>query len=269
MSEIYRVHFGFKKEPFASDLEPKDLMRTEGLLAVADRVDCATRLGAVAAVTGDVGSGKSTALRFAVGRLHPSEYRVLWVTATSGSILEIYRQLLSELDIHTASSSKAVLTRRIKGRVVELVRDKKQKPVLVVDEASLLRMDAFAEIHTIAQFEGDSKPWLPMILAGQNNLADKFAYRSSLPIASRVVAKSHLEAVNLDGMAAYLEHHLKIAGIKTNLFEEGAITAIHQGSGGLFRKANNLARGALIASASVKENSVNSEHVRLASSELF
>ena len=32
-------------------------------------------------MTAEVGGGKSTALRFAVSRLHPSEYRLLWVTA--------------------------------------------------------------------------------------------------------------------------------------------------------------------------------------------
>jgi type II secretory pathway predicted ATPase ExeA len=52
------------------------------------------------------------------------------------------------------------------------VQTRKQQPVLIIDEASLLRLDVFAELHTLTQFEGDSKPYLPMILAGQNNLAD-------------------------------------------------------------------------------------------------
>jgi len=39
-----------------------------------------------------------TALRWIAGQLHPSKYKPLWVTATSGSILEVYRQLLAELD---------------------------------------------------------------------------------------------------------------------------------------------------------------------------
>ena len=36
------------------------------------------------------------------------------------------------------------------------------------------------------------------------------------------------------------------AGVKKNIFDDTAITAIHQGSGGLFRKANYLGRGAAI-----------------------
>jgi len=119
-------------------------------------------------VTGEVGSGKSTALRFAMSRLHPSEYRLLWVTATGGSILELYRQIALEMEVETASFSRAVLTRTIRKSILELAFGKKQKVVLLIDEASLLRLEVFAELHTLMQFEGDSKPLLPMVLAGQN-----------------------------------------------------------------------------------------------------
>ena len=265
----YRAFFGLAGEPFRADLDLDSILQTDDLLAVHERLQYTVRLGAMALVTGEVGAGKSTALRWAAGQLHPSKYKTLWITASSGSILEVYRQLLAELDINTASSSRAVLTRKIREQIANLVNTKKQQPLLIIDEASLLRLDVFAELHTLTQFEGDSKPWLPMILAGQNNLADNLLFRTAIPLASRIVARSHLQAVNRDGMERYIEHHLKIAGLKNSPFDEQALTAIHQGSGGLFRKANNLARGALLAAAGEKSQSVTAEHVRLASSELF
>jgi len=269
MSQAYRTFFGFHRKPFAADIRCQEILETADLLAVAERFTYTISLGAMAMVIGEVGAGKSTALRWAANRLHPSEYRILWITASSGSVLEVYRQLLAELDIDTAASSRAVLTRLIRRQIRELVHGKKQRPVVIIDEASLLRMDVFTELHTIMQFEGDSKPWLPIILAGQNNLADKLTYRSSSPLASRIVARSHLKAVNREGMEQYLIHHLKIAGIEKNLFDDPAVTAIHQGSGGLFRRANNLARGALVAAANEKSMRVTAEHVRLAGSELI
>ena len=87
---------------------------------------------------------------------------------------------------------------------------------LVIDKASLLRLDVFAELHTLTQFENDSKPYLPIVLAGQSNLVDNLHYRNSQPLASRIVGKSHLEGVNRRGMEEYLNHHLKIAGVKKN-----------------------------------------------------
>lgn len=269
MSQVYRTLFGFSREPFAAELKVEEILKTDAVLAVADRVDYAIRLGSMVLVTGEVGSGKSTALRFAVSRLHPSEYRLLWVTATGGSILELYRQIASELEVETASFSRAILTRKIRKSILELALGKKLKVVLLIDEASLLRLDVFAELHTLMQFEGDSKPLLPMILAGQNNLLDKLYWRTSLPLSSRVIARSHLKGVERQGMQDYLNHHLRIAGLDHSVFSEQAVTAIHQGSGGLFRKANHLARGALIAAASEKCPQVSAEHVRLASTELI
>jgi len=269
MNANYRTFFGFKKEPYGTDLELSEILKTPDLIAVKERFDYALRIGAMALVTGDIGSGKSTALRYAVGQLHPSEYTSFYITASSGSILELYRQLLGELGYATAGTSRAVMTRLIKKEIQELVLGKKMKVILIIDEASLIRLDVFTELHTITQFEGDSKPYLPVILAGQSNLIDKLMYRKSMPLASRIVARSHLEGVSRQDMEQYLTHHLAIAGVKKNLFDPSAVTAIHQGSGGLFRKANNLARGALIAAARDQSSTVTAEYVRLASTEIF
>src|SRR4030043_388311 len=70
----YRAFFGLTREPFSSDLNLNELLQTQELLAVKERFDYALRIGAMALVTGDIGSGKSTALRYALGHLHPSEH---------------------------------------------------------------------------------------------------------------------------------------------------------------------------------------------------
>jgi type II secretory pathway predicted ATPase ExeA len=269
MNDNYRSFFGLNKEPFGTDIKVPEILKTPELTDVKDRFDYVIRLGAIGLVTGEVGSGKSTALRYATETLHPSEYHSLYITASSGSIMEFYRQCVDALDINLKSNSKAIMLRTIKKQISDLIREKKMKIVLIVDEASLMRLEVFAEIHTICQFEKDSKPWLPIILAGQNNLIDQLTYRSSQPLASRIVAKSHLEGVDLEGMEKYLKHHLHICGIERMLFDQTAITAIHQGSGGLFRKANHLARGSLIAAAAQQSAAVNAEHVRLAATEIF
>lgn len=269
MDTKYRTFFGLTTEPFRADLSHDQILKTRELNAVNKRFSYAVNLGSAGLVTGDIGSGKSTALRYAAGMLHPSEYKTVYVTATSGSILEIYRQITTELGVHQSSNSRAVMTRLIRQEIIELIDGKKMKVVLIIDEASLLRIEVLAELHTICQFQKDSKPWLPIILAGQSNLIDKLMYRASSPFASRIVARSHLEGLDREGMEEYLRHHLKLAGIKNNLFEDAAITAIHQGSGGLLRKANHLARGGLIAAASEESMTVTAEHIRLASTEIF
>ncbi len=268
MREHYRVFYGFRKEPFSQDIRVEDMMKHAGLMGVKERFLYAINLGAIAVITGDVGSGKSSALRFASSTLHPSEYRVLYITATSGTIIELYKQICHALNIEIRGSSRAALSRIIKSCIMELVT-KKERPVLIIDEASLIRLDVFSELHTLVQFEGDSKAILPVVLAGQNNLLDSLMFRQSRPLASRVVARGHMESLSGEDMASYLQHHQNIAGCKKNLFSEQAVTAIHQGSGGLLRRANNLARGALVAAAAEKCTVVSADHVRVASTEII
>jgi general secretion pathway protein A len=107
---------------------------------------------------------------------HPSEYKLLYVTSTTGSIIELYRLIMAELGMKPTGISRALMIGTIKRQVLELLQDKKKNTVLVIDEASLLRLEMFAELHTLCQFEMDCKPYLPLVLAGQSNLIDKLMY---------------------------------------------------------------------------------------------
>ena len=81
MNENYRTFFGFHKEPFCADIALKDILKTDQLDDVSARFDYVIRLGATGLVTGEIGSGKSTAIRYAESNLHPSEYQGIYVTA--------------------------------------------------------------------------------------------------------------------------------------------------------------------------------------------
>jgi general secretion pathway protein A len=269
MTSNYRLFFELQCEPFGADIALEHILLTDCLKAVEQRVQYAMRTGAVALITGEIGSGKSTTLRYVSESLHPAEHLCLYVIATTGSILELYRQIVAALGIDNRGVSRALMLKTIRQQVTELSCAKKLKLLLIIDEASLLRMEVLAELHTLLQFEKDAKPYLPLVMAGQNNLLDSLAYRPASPLASRVVARSHLEGVSRQQMQQYIEHHLAIAGVTRKLFDDAAITAIHQGAGGLFRKANHLARGALIVAAQQKTMTVTAEHVRLAATELL
>jgi type II secretory pathway predicted ATPase ExeA len=264
----YKHFFGFQGEPFSQEIKVDNLYPLPGLKALADRFRYALDLGAMSVITGEVGTGKSTSLRYASSALHPSEYRILPVTANTGTILELLKQILLSLQIESRSLSITLLTKTLRGGISDIT-SKKQKPVLIIDEAHLMRIEVFGQIHTLLQFDFDSKPLVPLILCGQNTLLDKLMYHSSRPLASRIVGRSHLEGLSLKEMEGYLNHHLKIAGVKEHLFAEEAILAIQQGSGGLLRRANHLARGALVAAALEKNCTVSAEHVRAASTEII
>jgi type II secretory pathway predicted ATPase ExeA len=265
----YCQFFGFKTEPFNNEIATKDLFKFPSSQDVKDRFDYIINCGGVLVITGDVGSGKTTALRWAQNQFHPSQTLFINLIASGGSIIEFYRQLCWGLDIELMSGSRTAVMKRFKATLLDIATTKKQKIVVVVDEAHLLRPEIFAELHTVSQFDHDSKNIFSIVLTGQPNLIDKLTYRTSVALASRVIARTHLAQLNENQVLEYLEHRLKVAGVKKQLFSPQAIVAIYQGSAGILRRVNDLARGGLIAAATEKQNVVSNEHIRIASSELL
>lgn len=265
----YKVYFGFKKEPFDNAIASKDLLKLPSMVAVKERLDYTSNINGVMVVTGDVGSGKSTSLRWAISHYHPSSYFILNIIAHGGAIIEFYRQISSVMGNNINSSSRNTIIKTIRNTITEIAQTKKQKMILLVDEAQLLRPEVFAELHILTQFNNDSQTHMAMVFAGQVNMLDKLTYRGCRPLASRVIARTHLTGINMDQTQEYINHHTKIAGIKKLLFEPSAITAIHQGSGGILRKANALAKGGLIAASTENKDTVSAEHIRIASTELL
>jgi len=260
--------FSLSREPFAQDIPIDDLFPLPGLAAFFDRFDYAIRLGAATVITGEVGSGKSTSLRAAASRLHPSQYKIVNLVATTGSALELLRQICLELGAPPLSNSVAKLMKTIR-ELLSNIGAKKQIPILIIDEAHLMRLDILAQLHTITQLPFDQKSLMPLILSGQNILIDRLLYHTSKPFASRVVGRTHLEGLQQADMREYLFHHLRISGATAEIFSDEALTAVHQSSGGLLRRANNLARGAMLAAAAEQAPVVSAEHVRLASTEIL
>ena len=88
----YSEFFGFKNEPFTSEINPKNLLKLPSMVSVKERFEYVLN-GGVLIVTGEVGSGKSTSLRWSQSHFHPSQYLFLNITAGGGSLTEFYRQL--------------------------------------------------------------------------------------------------------------------------------------------------------------------------------
>jgi len=260
--------WGFSREPFAQDIPLKELYPLPGLEPFLQRFSYAVSHTLTTVITGEVGSGKSTSLRAAAATLHPAQYRLISLIATTGSLMELLRQICFQLGDPPASNSMAKMLSLIRGLLTDITA-KKQLPVLLIDEAHLLRLDVFAQLHTLTQLDFDSRTLMPLVLSGQTSLIDKLLFHTSRPFASRVVGRSHMEALQRDHMAAYLAHHLSIVGCSKALFSEDAVTAIHQSSGGLLRRAGNLARGALLAAAHEHCPAVTADHVRIAVTEIL
>jgi type II secretory pathway predicted ATPase ExeA len=74
-----KAHFGFARMPFGKDLAPDALHQHKGHAEAVARISWCISEGALGLVTGEVGSGKTAAVRAATSTLDPRAHHVIYL----------------------------------------------------------------------------------------------------------------------------------------------------------------------------------------------
>jgi len=248
---MFEAFFGFKKTPFGDSPDSKQLFASQAWTQVKARLQFLVDHHGTGLLTGEVGAGKSTAARAFIAGLNPNLYKILYLHWTSGSALDLLRQLALELDLQPAHY-RGDLVRQISEAIVRLNQSKKQHPILILDESQLLSHAALEQLPLLLNFDMDSSHYLTLLLIGQPLLRRTLSLQMHEPLRQRIAVQYHLKGLSRDELDAYLTHQLKAAGISQPLFNETARQALYQATKGILRKVNKLALTALRLAASRK-----------------
>jgi type II secretory pathway predicted ATPase ExeA len=263
---MYKTYFGMNAEPFSKDIPPQELFISSQFKELSTRLEYLVKKRGTGLVTGEVGSGKTTGIRTLCNALNPGIYKPFYLPNTTGSILDLYNSLAELLGL-IGSNSRAKLYIQIHQEIERLVESKKISPILIVDEAHLLRIEALEELRLLTNYHMDSQDHLTLILVGQAELRRKLGLNINEPLNQRIIMRYHLEGLTRKELPLYLKHCLNRVGITHPLFSEPAIEAIFQTSKGIPRKVNLLAQPSLMACATKKGQIVDADHVREAVTE--
>ena len=119
---MYRQHFGLKHHPFTSEVEPEDLFPATAAKELEIRLTHLLDMRGIGLVTGDSGSGKTTTCRHLVASLHSGLYRVLYVSMTTGNVMDLFKTISWEMGL-PVERSRASLFRQIRTEVSRLVAE--------------------------------------------------------------------------------------------------------------------------------------------------
>jgi len=252
---MWESFFGFKKTPFSDSPDAKQLFASQAWSQVKARLEFLTQHHGVGLVTGEVGAGKSTAARVFTSSLNASLYKILYVHFSSGSALDLLRQIALELDLEP-THFRGDLVRQIAGAIVRL-NQKKQHPILICDEAHLLPHPALEQLPLLLNFDMDSSRYLTLLLVGQPLLRRTLSLQMHEALRQRIGVQYHLEGLTREELDAYLAQQLKAAGVSQPLFDETARQGMYQATKGIPRKVNKLAMTALRLAAASKSQTVN------------
>ena len=253
---MWESFFGFKKTPFSDSPDARQLFASQAWNQVKTRLEFLAQHHGVGLITGEVGAGKSTAARVFTATLNTSLYKILYVHFSSGSALDLLRQIALELDLEP-KHFRGDLVRQIADAVVRLNQSKKQHPILICDEAQLLRHPALEQLPLLLNFDMDSSHYLTLLLVGEPLLRRTLSLQMHEPLRQRIAVQYHLDGLSREELDAYLTQQLKAAGVTQPLLDETARQALYQATKGILRKVNKLVLTALRLAATRKASTVD------------
>lgn len=253
---MYLEHFGLKEYPFNLTPDPRFAVvtpaYTEILAGLYYGIEMAKGL---TVVTGEVGTGKTMALRWIIRRFQ-SGVLASYIVNPHLTSEEFYQHLTSMLGIKQWSNKSELLTQL--GALLEQRHQWGLRTVLIVDEAHELSDQVLEEIRLLLNFESDTAKFLQVVLTGQPELTERLRQPNLRQLKQRVAFRCNVPVLpGVDEVNRYVTERLKIAGYtKKNLFEPEVIELIYQFSAGIPRQVNNLCDNALLAAYSAGKQKI-------------
>jgi general secretion pathway protein A len=258
-------HWALERWPFCSTPGVSQFYPTAGhdeaLARIEYLVDGRRRLGAL---LGDSGVGKSLVLRVAAARLAKQGRAVVLVDALGASTREFLWQVACGLGTTPREDAELPwLWRQIADRIVEN-RVRQVDTVLLVDDAGQAGPDLVTQFLRLARLDVTPAARWTIVLAAEAGQAVRWneALRSLFDLRIEVLPWAVSETIG------YLQTALVEAGRFEPLFDDGALQALQEISGGVPRQVTKLADYALLAGAAAGVETIDAGIVEAASEEI-
>ncbi|SDX00393.1 Type II secretory pathway, component ExeA (predicted ATPase) [Thiocapsa roseopersicina] len=210
-------------------------------------------------LTGEIGSGKTTLMRYLLDRLD-RDVTIGLISHTHQSLGDLMDWICQAFDIQAATSAKRDLHQAFVDFLIDQYAAGK-RVLLIVDEAQNLGLDKLEELRLLSNINADKDLVLQLMLLGQPQLRDLLQRAELEQFVQRVAASYHLGRLDASETEHYIYHRILIAGGKYKIFDRGACHAIHHYSKGIPRLINLLCDTALVYAYGASEKTVTAKAV--------
>jgi len=237
-------YYCFKQIHFSRTISPTDLFPSRGHQEIQGRLAFALHERWPVLITGEVGTGKSTALRAFVHSLDRNLYPLAYLANPRLKVTTLYSQILLALQVQPAFSFNRLLP-QLHTTLSDLARQGRYL-LLILDEAHRLPPDIFDQLRFLLNDHMDSASLFTLVLLGQPDLVQLLRFAPYQALHQRIAVRYHLRPFDLQESIAYIKHHLRVAGSPNQIFSDSFITAVYDQTKGVPRQINNLCRSALL-----------------------
>lgn len=244
---MFQEFYGFTTLPFSRTLATQDLFPTASQKELAARLTYLVRERSVGLITGDIGSGKSTAVRAFAASLDFNRYLVLYLANPTTGMTGLYRDLLLQLGVEPPFGQPRLVA-RIRTALEEIQLSKHRAPVVVLDEAHLLTQPMLEKLRLLFSDKMDSQSLATLVLVGHPDLRRTLHLTVHEAFNQRLAVRYHLGPLDLQETLGYIKHQIRVAGYTAGpLFTDDALQRIFEYTKGVPRRINQLCTTALMA----------------------
>jgi type II secretory pathway predicted ATPase ExeA len=261
-----QAHYGFTRMPFGRNLAPGMLHSYAGHTEAVVRICWCVEQHAIGVVTGEVGAGKTVAIRAATASLDTSRHLVIYLPNPSVGVRGMLHHIVACLG-RTPSFYTATLAPQAADALAAEHAERGRTPIVIIDEAHLLDTAQLEAIRMLTNHDMDSGSPFATLLVGQPTLRQRLKLGILAALDQRISMRYNLAGMPREDSTSYIHHHLRLAGRDDTLFSDDAITVIHNASRGYPRAINNLAVLALTAAFARKQAIVDEKAARAAVTE--
>lgn len=255
---MYERFYNLRERPFSLTPDPDYLflsrVHREGLNHLRYGVE--SHAGFVV-ITGEIGCGKTTLLQTVIRGLD-QQTAISRIVNTALDSRELIEAVMLDFGLNPPhGQSKPFLLRDLARFLVDQ-RNAGRHVLLVIDEAQNLSEPALEEVRMLSNLETEKSKLIQIVLIGQPDLRDLLARPTLEQFRQRITVSYHLQPMDREETAAYINHRLRRAAIWIPLtFPPDVTDLIYRHSRGVARKVNIIADAILLFGYGANKTSVD------------
>jgi general secretion pathway protein A len=266
---MYETFYNLRAEPFR--LSPDHRFRFEHNGYAKARAYMAyafMRAEGFVMITGRPGTGKTTLIGDLIESLAKDNVTTANLVCTQLEADDLLKTVAYSFGVGSGNVDKAELLQRLTVLFHRWHRDGR-RALLIVDEAQDLSVSAMEELRLLTNIQIDGQPLLQIFLLGQPELRDLILSPELEQVHQRIVAASHLEALQPQETEAYIRHRLEAVGWNGDpALSQAIFPLIYKFSEGVPRRINLICSRLFLHGGVEQRHEIAVKDIRVVISEL-
>ena len=241
---MYDAYYGLSARPFRLAPDPALFYESKGHRSARRYLDYRASQGeGVIALTGEIGTGKTTLIRALAAALAAQPVVLAQLVDTGPDAGQLLQAVALAFGVPQPEPGAASALEEFLHGLQRIGK----RALLIVDEAQNLSVEGILALHALAATKPAGVPLLQVFLVGQPELHTRVlqAWQQCAPAST--VPTYHLGPLQAAETRAYIEHRLTAAGWRGDpVIDPEAYGLLHQISGGVPRRINALCNRLLL-----------------------